>query len=217
MPKVSSYAPIAAADIAPAVDSLYIVDASATGSAASREVTALELFRANLSGTVQTLGDFTLSGGNARAITFSGFTAWTVDGVLNLKTPFVTAGGLTAGMPVVLMNPSSGNAEWGMTSDRWVVGSVETITTGRTLSNDDHGKTLYYTGTANITLTVPSGLASGFRVRVVQGDSGKVTFAGSGVTISGKQGQLSTGGQWHVIEALQLTSSQYVVHGDTAN
>lgn len=223
MPKVSSYALIAAADIAPSVDSLYIVDASATGSAASREVTALELFRANLTGTVSTLGNFALDGGGVRNISLQncltvrlqGQSA-VIQGALTLVTTLGQGDLIPIGSPLVASS-TDGDADFGRTSEPYVAVSAETIVAGRTLNDSDFGRTLYYTGTANITLTVPSGLASGFRVRVVQGNSGKVTFAGSGVTMSGKQGQLSTGGQWHVIEALQLTSSQYIVHGDTAN
>ena len=145
MSKVSSYSLIAAADIDPTVDYLYIVDGSAATASQSRRALLSSLYSA---------------------------------------------------------------------ASREV---VETITASRTLTDDDHGKTLYYAGTSNITLTIPSGLIPGLMVRVVQGSSGKVTAAGSGVTVNGKQGQLATGGQWHMVTYHYLTASLYLVEGDTGN
>lgn len=187
-----------------------------------------------LVGTIPTLGEVTFTGGGTRSIGFQAFSVvyfqgalaqlyvgGTVNivGPLQLRTLVVQNDLAAVQMPLVCLDPSddAGDADFGHTSDLWVVGSVETITAGRTLSNADHGKTLYYAGTSNITLTIPFGLLAGFRVRVVQGSSGKVTAAGSGVTVNGKQGQLSTGGQWHVVQYQRLTASLYIVEGDTAN
>lgn len=232
MAKLSSYTLLAVGDIAPAVDSVLLLDASAPAATATRRALVSSIFGAALQGTVPTTGNLTFTGGTTRTLAFSGFSSLglnsntcsvtlngtvQITGGLQLYTPLLVAGGLSPGMPVVLYNESEGNVDFGMTSDLWVAGSVETITAGRTLSNADHGKTLYYTGTANITLTIPVGLLSGFRLRVVQGNTGKVTAAGSGVTVNGKQGQLSTGGQWHVVQYHRLTASVYVVEGDTAN
>ena len=231
MAKVSSYSLLGAAEIAPTVDYLYIVDGSAPTASQSRRALVSSIFGAALQGTVPTTGNLTFTGGATRTLAFTGFTNITVasgtasvtidggvstTGQLNLFTPLVDAGGIAVGQPLVLYG-TSGWTDFGMTSDLWVAGSVETITAGRTLANADHGKTLYYTGTANITLTIPAGLLAGFRIRVVQGNTGKVTAAGSGVTVNGKQGQLSTGGQWHVVQYHRLTASLYLVDGDTAN
>jgi hypothetical protein len=231
MPKLSSYTLLAVGDIAPAADSVLLLDASAPVATATRRALVSSIFGAALQGTVPTTGNLTFTGGNARTLAFTGFTNITVasstasvtidggvstTGQLNLFTPLVDAGGIAVGQPLVLYG-TSGWTDFGMTSDLWVAGSVETITAGRTLSNADHGKTLYYTGTANITLTIQTGLVAGFRVTVVQGSTGKVTAAGSGVTVNGKHGQLSTGGQWHAVRYHRLTASLYLVEGDTAN
>ena len=71
------------------------------------------------------------------------------------------------------------------------------------------------TGSGNITLTIPTGLVGGLKFRVVQAGSGKVTIAGSGVNVNGKNGHLSTGGQWHVVDVIQTAATQFVVYGDT--
>lgn len=101
-------------------------------------------------------------------------------------------------------------------SEAAVSASFLTLTASRNVANSDLGLTLFYTGSGNITLTIPSGLASGLKFRVVQGGSGKVTIAGSGVTVNGRNGHLSTGGAWHVIDVIQVAATQFVVYGDTA-
>lgn len=232
MSKLSSYTLLAVGDIAPAADSVLMLDASAPASTATRRALVSSIFGAALQGTVPTAGNLTFTGGTTRTLAFSGFSGLgfnsnacsigingtvEITGGLQLYTPFLVAGSLSPNMPLVLYNESEGNVDFGYTSDMWVAGSVETITAGRTLANADHGKTLYYTGATNITLTIPAGLLAGFRVTVVQGSSGKVTAAGSGVTVNGKQGHLSTGGQWHRVWYRRLTASLYLVDGDTAN
>lgn len=230
MAEVGTYTALAASAIDRTADFLYVRDATGpSGKKASPQA----LFDANLQGSHTLIGNLTLDGGGSRTLAFinlTGFSATTATasfnlngsaqlvGPLELFTPFVDAGtGLGPLAPLVLYDASVGRADFGVTSESWVGVNVEVITTGRTLTNDDIGKTFHHTGVSNITLTVPAGLAPGFRVRVVQGSTGKVTFAGSGVTVNGKQGQLSTGGQWHVIEAARLTASVWIVWGDTAN
>lgn len=100
-------------------------------------------------------------------------------------------------------------------SEAIVSASFLTLTASRNVANSDLGLTLFYSAAGNITLTIPSGLASGLKFRVVQGSTGKVTIAGSGVTVSGKNNHLSTGGAWHVIDVVQVGATQFVVYGDT--
>jgi hypothetical protein len=102
-------------------------------------------------------------------------------------------------------------------SEAVVSPSIATLTASRNVSASDAGQTLYYAGSTNITLTIPSGLPSAFGFNVIQAGSGKVTLAASGgMTVSGKNNHLSTGGAWHVIHCVRATSTQYVVYGDTA-
>ncbi len=63
-------------------------------------------------------------------------------------------------------------------------GSI-TVNGSRSISSADGNATLIYSGNTNITLTIPSGLGSGFSFTVVQAGTGKVTMvAGGGVTFS---------------------------------
>ena len=219
MAEVSTYATLAASAIDRTADFLYLRDATGPS---GKKATPQALFDANLQGTHTLLGNLTLDGGGQRSLTFQSFTgvsinALTTQGTLTLNTPFRVAGGLGVGQPVVLYDAGTGLVDFGTVPEQFTTGAVDTLTASRNVSNADLGETLYYTGAGNITLTIPSGLSTGWWCRVVQGGAGKITLAGSGVTVSGKQGQLSTGGQWHVIEVRRLTASQYVVHGDTAN
>ena len=229
MAEVSTYATLASSAIDRTADFLYLRDATGPS---GKKVTPQAIFDANLQGSHTLLGNLTLDGGSLRTMallnltSFSASTAaasFTLNGTaqimgpLELFTPFVDAGGLSVGQPVVLYDASVGRVDFGTVPEQFTAGVVDTLTASRNVSNADLGETLYYTGASNITLTIPAGLVAGWWCRVVQGGAGKVTFAGSGVTVSGKQGQLSTGGQWHVIEARRLTASQYIIHGDTAN
>jgi len=219
MAEVSTYATLAASAIDRTADFLYLRDATGPS---GKKATPQAIFDTNLQGTHTLFGDLTLDGGSLRSLTFQNFTgvsvnALTTQGQLTLNTPLRVAGGLGVGQPVVLYDAGTGLVDFGTVPEQFTTGAVDTLTASRNVSNADLGETLYYTGAGNITLTIPSGLSTGWWCRVVQGGAGKVTLAGSGVTVSGKQGQLSTGGQWHVIEVRRLTASQYVVHGDTAN
>ena len=229
MAKVSAYPNLVASAIDRTADFLYVEDA--TGPSGKR-ATPQALFDANLQGTHTLLGNLTLDGGSLRTMALANLTSFSAStaassfnlngsaqivGPLEFFTPLVDAGGLIPGMPVILYDASVGRADFGTMPEQFLTASVDTLGASRNASNDDLGKTLYYTGAGNITLTIPAGLVPGWWCRVVQGGAGKVTFAGSGVTVSGKQGHLSTGGQWHVIEARRLTASQYLIHGDTAN
>lgn len=229
MAEVSTYATLAASAIDRTADFLYLRDATGPS---GKKVTPQGIFDANLQGSHTLIGNLTLDGGSLRTLTLANLTAFSastasasfnlngtaqIAGPVELFTPFVNAGGLGVGQPVVLYDASTGLVDFGTVPEQFTTGVVDTLSTSRSVSNADLGETLYYTGAGNITLTIPAGLVPGWWCRVVQGGAGKVTFAGSGVTVSGKQGQLSTGGQWHVVEARRLTASQYLIHGDTAN
>ena len=144
------------------------------------------------------------------AITLSADTAF------KLLTPFVVSGTSEAGAPLALMNAVNGTVEFAAIGERFLLASYEAVSASRNIANADLGKTLVYSGTSNITLTIPAGLVAGMKFRVIQASSGKVTIAGSGVTVNGKNGHLSTGGAWHVIDVTQAGATQFVVYGDTA-
>lgn len=137
---------------------------------------------------------------------------------LRIVDPAVSAGVTppAVGSPLRLLNATTGRCAYGPVSEAFQPVAFEALAASRNATNADLGKTLLYTGSGNITLTIPSGLVSGLKFRVIQGSTGKVTIAGSGVTVSGKNGHLSTGGAWHVIDVIQAAATQFVVYGDTA-
>lgn len=134
---------------------------------------------------------------------------------LSVASPAVVAATATVGSPLRL-TAGTGTVEYGPVSEAFQPVAFEALAASRNATNADLGKTLLYTGSGNITLTIPSGLVSGLKFRVIQGSTGKVTIAGTGVTVSGKNGHLSTGGAWHVIDVIQAGATQFVVYGDTA-
>jgi hypothetical protein len=148
----------------------------------------------------------TLSGNNTSVIG---------EASLSIADPQCVLGTAAAGSPLRLID-GNGLCEYGRVGEAWQTVNFSTLTASRNVANADCGATLLYTGATAITLTIPSGLVSGLKFRVVQGGAGKVTIAGSGVTVNGKNGHLSTGGAWHPIDVVQIAASQFLVYGDNA-
>lgn len=63
-----------------------------------------------------------------------------------------------------------------------------------TLTDKHQGKLLAFT--VACTVTIPSGLRSGFSMGWLQAGSGAITFAASGVTVNSLEGKVKSGGQW---------------------
>lgn len=91
---------------------------------------------------------------------------------------------------------------------------VELSGTSLTLDNDDNGVVIYTTSTSATTITVPSGLATGFNVTVMQMGSGQVTFTGSGTTIRNASSDTKTSGQYAVVGII-IQGTNAVLFGDT--
>ncbi len=154
---------------------------------------------------------------DATQTTIEGVTANIIGSTeLRIADPSVVAGTATSGAPLRLTNATTGQVAYGPVSETFQLVGFAAVSASRNIANSDLGLTLLYSGTSNITLTIPSGLVSGLKFRVIQGSTGKVTIAGSGVTVNGKNGHLSTGGAWHVIDVVQAGATQFVVYGDTA-
>jgi len=89
---------------------------------------------------------------------------------------------------------------------------VSETTTSRTLSNSDNGKIIVCNNTALVTVTVPTGLTSGFNCKVIQEGTGKVKISeASGVTISLISGYNTTTAQYAVIDVINYASEKYVL------
>lgn len=134
---------------------------------------------------------------------------------LVISDPACVAGTATTGSPLRLID-NNGLCEYGPVGEGFQTVTYAALSASRNVANSDLGVTLLYSGASNITLTIPTGLVTGLKFRVIQGSTGKVTIAGSGVSVNGKNGHLSTGGAWHVIDVVQAGATQFVVYGDTA-
>ena len=96
---------------------------------------------------------------------------------------------------------------------------VSETTTARTLSDSDNGKVIVCSNSSSVTITVPSGLTSGFNCKFVQSGTGKVSLVGSGATVqaynpSGADPYNSTAGQYASIKLIPTGSNAYVVFGE---
>lgn len=82
-----------------------------------------------------------------------------------------------------------------------------------TLQASDANKTLYFTNTSNVTLTVPDVLDVGDFVTVVQGAAGKITFAGSSITLGAYANRVQTEAIYAVATVTKVATGVYVLAG----
>ena len=104
-------------------------------------------------------------------------------------------------------------------SDKVIAGygaTVQTLSgTSLTLDNDDNGTIINVTTTSSaITITVPSGLATGFNCMIIQTGDETVTLTNSSTTLRNRNG-LKTAGQYAIMTLVHIGSNVYVVSGDT--
>jgi len=92
--------------------------------------------------------------------------------------------------------------------------TVSETTTSRTLSDSDNGKVIVCSNASATTITVPSGLTSGFGCTVVQGGSGVVSVVGSGASVNGIGGKVVTAGQYAALNIVPIGTNSYILDGD---
>jgi hypothetical protein len=83
-----------------------------------------------------------------------------------------------------------------------------------TLVAADENTFIRSTGSA-ITITVPDVLANGESVNFIQAGAGQITFAGSGVTLNSKAGNLKTAAQFSGATIVKVGGAYYLI-GDLA-
>lgn len=92
-------------------------------------------------------------------------------------------------------------------ADALVINNAQTGTT-YTLQASDNTKTIVLTNAAAITVTIPTGLPTGFNCLLIQGGAGAVTpTAGSGVTLSNAT---ATSAQWGKTSVISIGSNLYI-------
>jgi hypothetical protein len=83
-----------------------------------------------------------------------------------------------------------------------------------TIDATDNGKVIQTTGASAITITIPTGLPTGFNCTVVQMGAGQITFSG---TYLNRTGFTKSASQYSVISILNLGSNNYIVTGEMSN
>lgn len=142
----------------------------------------------------------------------------------NASTMILNSGGsnftCVAGDRALLL--SEGSGAWVVSIIRRDGASVASsatpvdVSSSRNLAATDDGKVLNVTAGSAITLTVPTGLPSGFGCAVYQASTGAVTVAGSGTTITpANSGELKTGGQGKITAIVQTGTNAYSFSGGT--
>jgi hypothetical protein len=82
------------------------------------------------------------------------------------------------------------------------------------LTAADNGKVIQSTSASAITITIPTGLPTGFNCTVVQMGAGQVTFSG---TLLNRTGFTKTASQYSVVSILHLGSNNILVTGEMSN
>ena len=91
------------------------------------------------------------------------------------------------------------------------------VTANLTLDATYNGKIILANSASAFTITVPSTLTAGFNVSVIQQGAGQVTISpGAGVTLNSFNNQYKTGGQYAALSILALSSSTFIMYGNTA-
>ncbi len=92
--------------------------------------------------------------------------------------------------------------------------NVGTISANYPLTAADNGKIIQSTASSAITITIPSGLPTGFNCTVVQWGAGQITFSGSYVN---RGGFTKTASQYSVASIIHLGSNNIIVSGEMSN
>jgi hypothetical protein len=96
------------------------------------------------------------------------------------------------------------------------VAELTSSTTNYTLVRQDSGKFLNVNSGSAVTVTVPTGLPTGFTVSLCQLGAGQVTVSGAvGVSINNRQSHTKTAGQYAVVSIVGTSANTYVFVGDT--
>lgn len=128
-------------------------------------------------------------------------------------TKKVTATNLMTLAPVQSVNGSTGAVT--VSGTDLFNDIVSETTTARTLSDSDNGKVIVCSNSGQTTVTIPSGLTSGFGCTIVQNGTGVVSIVGSGASVSGFGDKTATAGQYGSINVYNVGTNAYVLEGDT--
>lgn len=126
-------------------------------------------------------------------------------------------GNTTANSGAFTSLSASGNLTGGNSSTSNLSGFAANIVStaiSYSLTASDNGKVIQSTSASAITITIPTGLPTGFNCTVVQMGAGQVTFSG---TFLNRTGFTKTASQYAVVSILHLGSNSILVTGEMSN
>jgi hypothetical protein len=112
---------------------------------------------------------------------------------------------------------TTGNLTGGNTSTSTISGfaaNIGNIAAEYNISAADNGKILQSTSATAITITIPTGLPTGFNCTVVQMGAGQLTFSG---TYFNRGSFTKSASQYSVISIIHLGSNNIIVSGEMSN
>jgi hypothetical protein len=92
--------------------------------------------------------------------------------------------------------------------------NVVSTSSNYSITSADNGKVIQSTSASAITVTIPTGLPTGFNCTVVQMGAGQITFSG---TYLNRTGFSKTASQYSVVSILHLGSNSILVTGEMSN
>ncbi len=92
--------------------------------------------------------------------------------------------------------------------------NVASISANYPLTASDNGKILQSTSTTAITITIPTGLPTGFNCTVVQMGAGQLTFSG---TYFNRGSFTKSASQYSIVSIIHLGSDKIIVSGEMSN
>jgi hypothetical protein len=97
--------------------------------------------------------------------------------------------------------------------------SPVSTTTAYTILSSDNGKILNFTGSSSITITVPTGLQTGFNCMIVQNGTGQITLSpvSVSVTINNRNGFNKTSGQYSIVTLVHMGANTFISSGEMSN
>lgn len=112
---------------------------------------------------------------------------------------------------------TTGNLTGGNVSTSTISGfaaNVATISANYPITAADNGKIIQSTSASGITVTIPTGLPTGFNCTIVQMGAGQITFSG---TYLNRSGFTKTASQYAVVSIMHLGSNSIIVAGEMSN
>lgn len=95
---------------------------------------------------------------------------------------------------------------------------INSISAGYTLAASDNSEVIQSNAASAITVTIPTGLPTGFNCMVLQYGAGQITFAAaSGVTIINRNSYNKTIGQYALATVLHIGSNVVIISGELSN